>query len=63
MDGRVQQVTVHVWGRKFAGDWRIEERQVVLTCDWGADREPLGSANPQDVARRLLKEIVLKNAR
>lgn len=63
MDGRDQQVTVQVWGRKFAGRWRIEGRQVVLACDWGEDREPLGTADPQAVARRLLKEVVLKNAR
>ncbi|MFI4950246.1 MAG: hypothetical protein ACHP7A_04325 [Caulobacterales bacterium] len=63
MDGRVQQVSVQVWGRKFSGHWRIVDGEVELVCDWGVDREPLGTAQPEDVARRLLKETVLKKAR
>jgi len=56
-------VAILVWGRRFRADWRVEDGNVVVLSDYGEDREPLNGAEPQALAARLLKEIVLKRAR
>jgi len=58
-----QTVAIMVWGRRFRAAWRVEDGEVVVASDYGEDREPLNGAQPQPVAARLLKEIVLKRAR
>jgi len=58
-----QRVAILVWGRRFRADWRVEDGSVVVLSDYGEDREPLNGAEPQALAARLLKEIVLKRAR
>jgi len=58
-----QTVAILVWGRRFRAAWRIEDGDVVVASDYGEDREPLNGAQPQAVAARLLKEIVLRKAR
>jgi hypothetical protein len=56
-------VAILMWGRRFRATWRVEDGEVVVVSDYGEDREPLNGAEPQALAARLFKEIVLKNAR
>ncbi|WP_372785891.1 hypothetical protein [Phenylobacterium sp.] len=63
MHARSHEITIAVWGRKFRGAYQVEGDQLHVSSPYGSDQEPLVGPDPEGAAKRLLREIVLKNAR
>jgi hypothetical protein len=63
MHARSHEITIAVWRRKFSGTYQVDGDELRVSSRYGSDREPLAGADPEGAAKRLLKEIVLKNAR
>ena len=58
MQGRYHPISVEVAGRRYTGDWTLDGKDVCVGGAWGSKRAPLGRAKPENVAARLLREIV-----
>jgi hypothetical protein len=63
MDDRSHEISIAVWGRRFRGTYTVEGGELRLSSPHGDDREPLIGADHEEAAKRMLREIVLKNAR
>ena len=63
MDARTYEITIAVWRRKFSGTYQVDGGELCVSSPYGSDCEPFAGADPEATAKRLLKEIVLKNAR
>jgi hypothetical protein len=57
------EIAITVWRRKFRGTYQVDGGELCVSSAYGSDCEPLARVDAEAAARRLLKEIVLKNAR
>ena len=53
-------ITLSVGGERFSGVWRVERNRLVVASAYGDIRTTLRepSADPESMARRLLRELV-----
>ena len=63
MHARTHEIAILVWGRKFTGTYEVDGDRLRVSSPYGEDHEPLVGAEPEAAAKRLLKELVLKNGR
>lgn len=58
MEGRTFHVTATVADRRWSGQWTLEGKDICVASAYGSKRAPLGRSKPENVAGRLLREIV-----
>jgi hypothetical protein len=49
---------VTVNGRRYSGEWQLQDKEVCIRSDYGSRRAAVKHAAPEKVAERILKEIV-----
>jgi hypothetical protein len=52
--------SVTIDGRRYTGDWLLDGKEISVGSAYGSARVPLGRAKPENLAVRLLREIVAK---
>jgi hypothetical protein len=60
MSVRYEPFQTEIAGRKYSGTWHIEGKSVHLSSAYGSASAPLGRAKPENVAARLLQDVVGK---
>lgn len=50
--------SVEAAGRRWAGDWHLDGKDVVIGSAYGSARAAAGRGKPETVAARLLAEII-----
>lgn len=63
MSERFQPISVEVDGRRYAGDFQLQGRDVCVGSAYGSRRAPLMRAKPETVAARVLRDLVREWAR
>lgn len=52
-------VAIEAAGRRWSGQWQVDGEDLVLASAYGCRRAPIGDREAGDVARQLMREVLV----